>query len=116
MKQTKHFIITLILILITISIGYSEGSNLLPTTEGQWHYGFEGNTLVDQPNWEEIGTNSGIDSVNTNVRSGIRSCRLENLVDEYGSAGREIRSATCTVTGGQAYNAAIWAYVPSTNT
>jgi len=85
---------------------------LLPSTLNQWHYGFEGGSVSDDPNWEELGTASGIDNVGSIVRSGNRSCRFSDLTTAY--SGREILSATCTVTAGSSYRVGIWCYVSTT--
>jgi len=84
-------------------------NNLLPSSYGRWHYGFEG--ITDDVMWEEKGTASYIQSGGT-YHNGSNACEFLNLTTAY--TGREIWSSTCSVTEGDDYTAGIWAYVPAT--
>jgi len=94
----------------TLNSTYAKSdSNMLPSTEGRWHFGFEG--ITDNVMWEEIGTAGSIQSEGTIVHGGSNSCEFLDLTTQY--SGREIYSATCTVTAGNDYYGGVWAHVPT---
>jgi len=89
-------------------------ANLLPDApDTQWDRGFETSALTtDDPCWEELGTASSIDGFEATYHSGSRACKFDNPTTAY--SGRQILSATCTVTAGQTYQVGIWVYVEQT--
>ncbi|MDO8733673.1 MAG: hypothetical protein Q7K21_00750, partial [Elusimicrobiota bacterium] len=98
----------------SVITGATPATNLLPSTTGQWHFGFEaaGATFDVPVCWQEFESAAGaIDGVNTFVRTDARSCRFTDITTAYSE--RAVLSATCTVTAGNNYSVGIWCYVPT---
>ncbi|MDA3792367.1 MAG: hypothetical protein PF545_01750, partial [Elusimicrobia bacterium] len=113
-KAAKPLLFGIVLSLILI-MAFSQkvkAVNLLPSTTGQWHFGFEadGATLDDPFCWEELGATGSIDNNGFGTpHEGSRVCRFDDPSTTY--SGRQILSSTVTVTAGTEYRIGAWYYV-----